>query len=34
MKIAIYGKSLSQDFVPYMEKLLQLIAEKDVKISI
>ncbi len=34
MKIAIYGKSFSQDFVPYMEKLLQLIAEKDVKISI
>ncbi len=34
MKIAIYGKSFSQDFYPYMEKLLRLIAESNVGMSI
>lgn len=34
MNIAIYGKSFSEDFFPYMDKLLQIVTVNKVELSI
>ncbi len=34
MKIAIYGKAFSEDFLPYMDKFLQLVSANNVELSI